>query len=67
MNYMAELTTREKEILELIAQNYTNAEISKILYLSTSTVKNEISSIMTKLGAYGRVNAVVIAIRSGII
>ena len=61
------LTPREKEILFHIANGNTNKEISNILVLSTSTVKNHISSIFTKLELSNRAQAAAFAIRSGLL
>lgn len=49
------LTDREEEVLVLVAQGRTNAEISRELYVSVSTVKSHVASLMAKLGARNRV------------
>ncbi|MEM9152704.1 MAG: response regulator transcription factor [Cyanobacteria bacterium P01_F01_bin.3] len=59
------LTAREFEVLELIVEGYSNPEIAKALYISLSTVKAHIRSIMTKLAVDDRVQAAVVALRSG--
>lgn len=61
------LTNREKEILVQLACGKTNREISKDLILSTSTVRNHISSIFTKLRISNRSQATAIAIYSGLV
>ena len=61
------LSARETEILRLVAQGRDNTEIAKELYLSPSTVKNHVSSILEKLGVESRVQAAVRAARAGII
>jgi len=61
------LSTRETEILRLVAQGRDNTEIAKELYLSPSTVKNHVSSILEKLGVDSRVQAAVRAARAGIV
>jgi len=46
---MRKITRREKEILNLIAKEYTGKEIANALYISTETVKTHRSNLMTKL------------------
>lgn len=47
----AQLTTREKEIIKLLAEGYSNHQISKILHISTETVKVHRKNIIKKLGS----------------
>jgi DNA-binding NarL/FixJ family response regulator len=61
-----ELTSRESEVLSLIATGLTNAEIATALQLSPLTAKTHVSRILTKLGARDRVQLVVIAYQAGI-
>jgi two-component system response regulator DevR len=61
------LSERETEILRLVAQGRDNTEIAQELYLSPSTVKNHVSSILEKLGVDSRVQAAVRAARAGIV
>ena len=61
------LSARETEILRLVAQGRDNTEIARELYLSPSTVKNHVSSILEKLGVDSRVQAAVRAARAGIV
>jgi DNA-binding NarL/FixJ family response regulator len=56
-----ELTSREREVLELVATGLTNAEIANILQISPLTAKTHASRILMKLGARDRVQLVVIA------
>jgi DNA-binding NarL/FixJ family response regulator len=62
-----ELTTREREVLGLIATGLTNAEIAHALHLSPLTAKTHVSRILMKLGARDRVQLVVIAYQTGIV
>jgi DNA-binding NarL/FixJ family response regulator len=59
------LTSREKEVLRLVATGRTNAEIARDLYVSETTVKTHVARTLTKLGARDRVQLVVIAHSSG--
>jgi NarL family two-component system response regulator LiaR len=61
------LSARETEILRLVALGRDNTEIAQELYLSPSTVKNHVSSILEKLGVESRVQAAVRAARAGIV
>jgi len=62
-----DLSARETEILRLVVQGRDNTEIAQELYLSPSTVKNHVSSILEKLGVDSRVQAAVRAARAGIV
>jgi two-component system, NarL family, response regulator LiaR len=57
------LTRREHEVLELMVEGLTNAEIADRLVVSLSTVKTHVSSIIAKLGASTRTEAATIAVR----
>ncbi|WP_354000933.1 response regulator transcription factor [Gloeocapsopsis sp. IPPAS B-1203] len=59
------LSERELEVLKLIVEGRSNPEIASILYVSLSTVKAHIRSIMNKLAVDDRVQAAVVALRSG--
>lgn len=59
------LTDRELEVLKLIVDGHSNPEIASMLYISLSTVKAHIRGIMKKLAVDDRVQAAVIALRSG--
>ncbi len=61
------ITGREKEILVHLAQGKTNKQISQCLMLSTSTVRNHISNIFTKLNISNRSQATAIAIYAGLL
>ncbi|WP_240032788.1 response regulator [Micromonospora globbae] len=62
-----ELTGRELEVLRLVAEGYTNREIAGALFLAEGTVKNHVSTILLKLGARDRTNAVLRALHEGIL
>lgn len=59
------LTNREKEVFDLLIQNYTTKDISKNLNISEKTVRNHISNTIQKLGVKGRAAAVVELLRLG--
>jgi DNA-binding NarL/FixJ family response regulator len=62
----ASLTEREIEVLRLLASGMDNAEIGRTLFISPSTVKNHISSILLKLQIANRIQAAVYAVRAGL-
>ncbi|GAA1858453.1 response regulator [Microbacterium koreense] len=59
-------TERETEVLRLVAQAMSNAEIARELYIGEATVKTHVSNVLQKLGARDRVAAVVYAHRHGL-
>ncbi len=61
-----ELTDREREILQLIAQGHSNAEIADRLLLRTKTVQNHVSNIFSKLQVADRAHAIVRAREAGL-
>jgi DNA-binding NarL/FixJ family response regulator len=61
-----ELTEREREVLELIAQGRSNAEIAGTLFLSQKTVRNHVSNIFMKLHVADRAQAIVVAREAGL-
>ncbi|HEX5192328.1 MAG TPA: response regulator transcription factor [Solirubrobacteraceae bacterium] len=60
------LSSREREVLSLIAAGKENSEIAELLNISPRTVKNHVSSILTKLDVPSRVQAAVYAVRHGV-
>lgn len=60
------LSSREKEVLELVGKGLTNKEIAKKLFLSEKTVKNHLNSIFKKIEVADRTNAALYAIKNGI-
>jgi DNA-binding NarL/FixJ family response regulator len=63
---LSELSEREREILQLLAKGFSNAEISQTLFLSDGTVKNYMSTIFTKLNVSDRTQAALFAVRAGL-
>ena len=61
------ITNREREVLVHVAQGKTNKQISQILMLSPSTVRNHISSIFAKLKISNRSQATAVAIYAGLL
>ncbi|HEX9116773.1 MAG TPA: response regulator transcription factor [Anaerolineae bacterium] len=61
------LTEREKEVLTLMARGYPNKQIAEELHISDPTVKSHIGSILSKLGVASRTQAVLVALRQGLV
>jgi DNA-binding NarL/FixJ family response regulator len=63
----ASLTPREIEVLQLLADGRSNAEVARRLHLSVNTVRNHVQSILNRLGAHSKLEAVSVAMREGIV
>jgi len=64
---IGQLSAREMEVLQLIVEGYSNPDIAAALYLSPNTVKTYVRSLMNKLAVNDRVQAAVVALRSGLV
>lgn len=61
------LTVRELQVLKLMSEGYSNQEIAKMMVVSNATVHSHVSHILTKLEVSSRTQAVIIAMRAGIL
>ena len=64
---LGQLSQREMEVLRLMVDGKSNPEIAAVLYLSPNTVKTHVRGIMNKLAVDDRVQAAVVALRSGLV
>jgi DNA-binding NarL/FixJ family response regulator len=60
------LSQREREVLALLGEGLSNADIGRRLHLSTGTVKDHVSAVLTRLGVTNRVQAAVVARQAGV-
>ena len=60
-NDLAQLTSREKEVLKLISKGFSNSEISAALFIVEGTVKNHVSNLLAKLEARDRTQLAILA------
>lgn len=63
----ADLTEREREVLQLLATGGSNADIARELTLSVNTVRNHVANLSAKLGAHSKLEALAIAVREGLL
>jgi DNA-binding NarL/FixJ family response regulator len=63
----AELTEREREILDLLARGLSNADIARQLTISVHTVRNHVANLSAKLGAHSKLEVLSIAVREGLV
>jgi DNA-binding NarL/FixJ family response regulator len=61
------LTTRELEVLKLVAQGMSNRDVAEALFIAENTVKNHVRNILEKLQLHSRMEAVVYAVREKIL
>lgn len=64
---IAAMTARERDVLALMGEGLSNADIGHRLHLSTATVKDYVSAVLTKLAVSNRVQAAVIARQAGLV
>ncbi|MCW2844132.1 MAG: response regulator transcription factor [Nocardioides sp.] len=62
-----ELTEREREVLDLLADGLSNAAIAEELTVSVNTVRNHVANLSAKLGAHSKLEALSVAVREGLL
>ncbi len=63
----ADLTERERDVLKTLARGFSNKEIAQTLFLTETTVKGYVSTVLNKLGVSDRTQAALIAVRHGLV
>jgi DNA-binding NarL/FixJ family response regulator len=63
----SDLTSREREVLQLLAEGLSNQAIAADLYVSVNTVRSHVQNVLTKLGAHSKLEAAAIAAREGLV
>ncbi len=64
---LEELSTREQEVMELLAKGMSNRNIAETLFISEKTVKNHVSNILKKLSVNDRTQAVILSLKMGLV
>ncbi|MBN9619427.1 MAG: response regulator transcription factor, partial [Actinobacteria bacterium] len=64
---LAGITERERDVLLLVAEGFTNSEIAQQLHIEPGTAKTHVAHLLTKLDARDRVQLVIIAHRTGLV
>lgn len=64
---LAKLTSRELDVLKMVARGLSNADLSQALHLAESSVKTHVGHLLAKLGVHDRVQLVVFAYESGLV
>jgi DNA-binding NarL/FixJ family response regulator len=64
---ITQLTAREKEVLQMLVEGFDSKEIAERLHISSKTESNHMSSILSKLGLHSRLQALVFALRYGLV
>ncbi|MEJ6950704.1 response regulator [Natronospora cellulosivora (SeqCode)] len=64
---LEQLSTREQEVLELLAKGMSNKDIAAVLFISEKTVKNHVSNILKKLDVNDRTQAVILSLKMGLV
>lgn len=64
---VSQLTAREREILQMLAQGHRNEQVAEALHISPHTVQTHIRNVLAKLGAHSKLEAVAIGMRSGVV
>lgn len=64
---LAQLTPREKEVLQALAEGFDSKEIAKRLSISATTERNHVASILAKLGLHSRLQALILAVKHGVV